>query len=98
MKQRILLGAISVWTACFDIPSIVNACSVCLTGANDPTADAFNWSVLFLMAMPYTVVGSIAGWLFYSYRRSVARQRNQERNEAAEPLVHLSLTPEESGR
>ena len=98
MKQRILLGAVSVWTACFDGPSIVNACSVCLTGANDPTADAFNWSVLFLMAMPYTVVGSIAGWLFFSYRRSAAKQKEQEEKETAEPVVHLALNPEESGR
>ena len=98
MKQRILLAAISVWIALFDIPSIVNACSVCLTGANDPTADAFNWSVIFLMAMPYTVVGSIAGWLFFSYRRSAAKQKKQEQNETAERLVHLALDPEESGR
>jgi nicotinamide riboside transporter PnuC len=98
MKQRILLAAISVWTALFDIPSIVNACSVCLTGANDPTADAFNWSVIFLMAMPYTVVGSIAGWLFFSYRRSAAKQKEQEEKETAEPVVHLALNPEESRR
>jgi nicotinamide riboside transporter PnuC len=98
MKQRILLAAISVWTALFDIRSIVNACSVCLTGANDPTADAFNWSVIFLMAMPYTVVGSIAGWLFFSYRRSAAKQKEQEEKETAEPVVHLALNPEESGR
>jgi hypothetical protein len=98
MKQRILLAAMSAGTACFDVPSIVNACSVCLTGASDPTADAFNWSVLFLMAMPYAVVGSIAGWLFYSYRRSAVKQKRQEQNETAERLLHLALNPEESGK
>src|SRR5919108_1662679 len=98
MKQRILLGAISVWTACFNVPSIVNACSVCLTGANDPTADAFNWSVFFLMAMPYAVVGTIAGWLFYAYRPSAAKQAKQPEIEADPPLVQLALNPEESGR
>src|SRR6266550_7813505 len=32
MKQRILLGVLSIWTACFHVPSIARACSVCLTG------------------------------------------------------------------
>jgi hypothetical protein len=54
-------------------PARLLACAVCLTGgANDPVQDAFNWSVLFLMAAPYTIVGSIGGWLFYRYRRSAA--------------------------
>ncbi len=98
MKQKIIVGLLSVGSACCSLPALAHACSVCLTGANDPTADAFNWSVLFLMATPYTVVGSIAGGLFYSYRRSVAKQRKQKEHEAAEPLVHLALNPEESGR
>ena len=98
MKQRILLGVLGIWMACFHVPSIAHACSVCLTGANDPTADAFNWSVLFLMATPYTVVGSIAGWLFYTHRRSAAKHEKKEKNETAEGLVHLTWNPKESGR
>jgi hypothetical protein len=51
-------------------PGPLLACAVCLTGgANDPVQDAFNWSVLFLMAAPYTIMGSIGGWLFYRHRR-----------------------------
>lgn len=29
----------------------------------------FNTSILFLLAVPYVVVGVIAGWLIYRYRR-----------------------------
>jgi len=47
------------------------------------------------MAMPYLVVGSIAGWLFYSYRRAAAKR---DQSEAAEPLVHLAWKQKESGR
>jgi len=68
--------------------SIASACSVCLTGAtNDPTANAFNWSVLFLMATPYTVVGAIAGWLVYTYRRAAAKRAEVEREHAVPSLV-----------
>jgi hypothetical protein len=76
-------------------PLAAHACAVCVTGAGDPTADAFNWSVLFLMAMPYLVVGSIGGGLFYSYRRAAAKR---EQAETAEPLVHLAGHEKESER
>ena len=95
MRQRIIFGLVSVWTAYFSMPTLAYACSVCWAGDTGPTADAFNWSVIFLMAAPYTVVGSIAGWLFYTHRRSAAKQ---EKNETAEGLVHLTWNPKESGR
>jgi hypothetical protein len=97
MKQKIVFALVSVLTACFNVPLLAHACSVCLTGADDPTADAFNWSVIFLMATPYTVVGSIAGWLFYTYRRS-AKQQKQGTGDTAQPRVHLTWNPEERGR
>jgi chromate transport protein ChrA len=74
-------------------PLTIHACSVCITGANDSTADAFNWSVLFLMATPYLVVGSIAGGLFFAYRRAVTKR---EQAETPEPLVQLAWNDKES--
>jgi hypothetical protein len=47
------------------------------------------------MAAPYTVMGSIAAWLFYTYRRSVA---TREKDDGVESLVQLTWNPEESGR
>ena len=95
MKVKILLGLISVSTGLLYVPAIANACAVCWAGDGGPVENAFNWSVLFLMAAPYTVVGSIAGGLFLAYRHSVAKQG---KNEAVQPLVQLALNPEESGR
>jgi hypothetical protein len=95
MKPKILLGLVSVSTALIYSPAIANACAVCWAGDGGPIEEAFNWSVLFLMATPYAVVGSIAGWLFCTYRRSAAKR---ERNESTQPRVHLAWNPEESGR
>lgn len=95
MKQQILLALFGAWTALVDTPIIANACSVCLTGAGDPTTNAFNASVLFLMAMPYVVVGSIGGGLIFMYRRALKRR---EQAEGAQPVVHLTWNQEESGR
>ena len=76
-------------------PLTVEACAVCVTGAGDATTDAFNWSVLFLMAAPYLVVGTIAGGLFLAYRRSAARR---EQTETTESLVHLAWNDKENVR
>jgi hypothetical protein len=79
------------------VPELTLACAVCLggDGTYDAVTDAFNWSVLFLMAMPYAVVGSIAGWLFYSYRSAI-RKRGLLKKKA--PVFRLALNQKESGR
>jgi Na+/H+ antiporter NhaB len=78
------------------VPAAACACAVCLTGAaGDPVADAFSWSVLFLMATPYAVVGSIVGWLAYTYRRASAKRENAAREK---PLIQLAWNHKESGR
>ncbi len=96
MKPKALLAFISAIVAPLAVPVLTRACAVCVTGAaDDPTADAYNWSVLFLMATPYLVVGSIVGSLVYMYRRAVAKQTQDE---AAEPTLHLAWNQKESGR
>lgn len=72
-----------------------HGCSVCITGEHDPTAGGFNASVLFLLATPYLVFGTIGGVLYLAYRRAVARR---EQEQAEESIVPLALSQEESGR
>jgi hypothetical protein len=88
MGRRFFLNAIFAWVAVLAGPPVAFACSVCVAGAsNDPTADAFKWSVLFLMATPYAVVGAIAGWLFYIHRRAAAKRAGSEREKPVRSLV-----------
>ena len=86
MKQKLFL-ALSALAAILCDFRIAQACAVCITGANDPTAEAFNASVLFLMATPYLVVGSIAGGLYFVYRRALVKSAQDEAAETAIPLV-----------
>jgi len=37
---------------------------------NERIVEAFNWTVVFLMAMPYVILACVAGWIFYHYTRS----------------------------
>ncbi len=77
--SRTLLVGVALLAAALLIPPQVLAqgCAMCGTAFthDDPVARAFNWSVLFLIAMPYTVFGLAAGWLFLAHRRRSGRRR-----------------------
>jgi hypothetical protein len=58
---------------------------------------AFNPSVLFMMAMPFFVVGAIAGGLIYAYRRA---QKNTDVMGAPRQPANTSMkdTPGRQGQ
>jgi hypothetical protein len=60
------LGALGIPAEAF-----AQGCAMCKTslGTDDPLAQAMNISVLFLMAMPYVVVGTVGGWIYLASRR-----------------------------
>ncbi len=78
MNQRSVLLTIGAAVAV-----AVQAWSACANGASadDSVTDAYNWAVLFLMAMPYAVAGSIAVWVFYAYRRA-GEKRGRRKNKS----------------
>ena len=57
--------------------ALAQSCAMCAAsfGPNDPTSRAISWSILFLMAAPYTIVLTAAGILFYMHRRAPGRRR-----------------------
>ena len=95
MKRRVFFGVVGSLLAPWMAPALARACAVCLTGANDATAEAFNWSILFLMIAPYLVFGSIGTCLYILYRRSMARRAADE---AAQSVTQLAFSQKESGR
>ena len=77
-RARILLVGIALIAALLAPHQVLaQGCAMCGTAFNhdDPVARAFNWSVLFLIAMPYTVFAIAAGWLFLAHRRRSSRRR-----------------------
>ena len=59
------------------VPTYLEACPACKT-LDEPIAKGFNWSVLFLMAMPFTVFCLIGGTIFlqwHGYRLSIIGSR-----------------------
>ena len=64
-------------------PQMANACAVCGLGPNDVGGHAFNSSVLFMMAVPYTTVALIGGAFYLTWRK--ARARREESSIAGPP-------------
>jgi hypothetical protein len=66
------------------------ACAVCWDGSPDDLfSRAMNSGILFLMAMPFAIAGSIGGWLFYKYRRSTEIRRRLPASDHAPPASQL---------
>ena len=59
------------------VPTYLEACPACKT-LDDPISKGFNWSILFLMAMPFTVFGLIGGTVYLQYRRANRKPPDQE--------------------
>lgn len=55
-------------------PSSALACPGCIEGSSAGVAAGFFWSVMFMMAVPFFVVGTVGGGLYFAYRRSVHRE------------------------
>jgi len=75
---RLLFALVGIAGAVALSPWAAHACSVCGGPAvgTDP-GTGFDSSFLFLLAMPYVVVGAIVGWLIYLHRRAARRQKQQ---------------------
>jgi hypothetical protein len=66
----VAMGA-GVPTAGALLPAIAHACAVCWGSSDDESLSrGVYWAMLFLMAMPFTIAGSVGGWLVYRYRHA----------------------------
>ncbi|MCG9126340.1 hypothetical protein JT359_01950 [Candidatus Poribacteria bacterium] len=68
MIQKCLLWIIILGFVILVIPISLEACPACKE-LDEPIAKGFNWSVLFMMAMPFTVFAAVGGTVFYHFKR-----------------------------
>ncbi|MGH7540122.1 MAG: hypothetical protein ACRELC_03890 [Gemmatimonadota bacterium] len=53
---------------------VVGACPGCIEGSSKAVASGFAWSIAFMMAVPYALLGAIGGGLYLAYRRAARRE------------------------
>ena len=81
MTRRYFPFLLGVLAIVLFIPTIVDACPSCKL-VDEPIVRGFNWSILFLMAMPFTVFGLIGGGVFYVYNRANQTDNHTPRSDA----------------
>lgn len=67
------------------------ACAVCGhgPGSPDPMGRGYYWGILFMMAMPFSIVGAVGGWLAYLHWRVRSRPRRRSLRERARDAVRI---------
>ena len=78
--RKFFFSTILLICVMFVVPTCLEACPGCKT-LDEPIAKGFNWSILFLMAMPFTVFGFIGGTVYLhwnGYRLSGIGSRLKE--------------------
>lgn len=71
--------------------ALAQGCAMCKTaldGPVDPLTEAFNVSSLFLMATPYTVVGTLGAWIYLAGRRRDRQLEQDAADQAASLAEH----------
>ena len=63
------------------MPTVADACPSCKL-VEDPIAQGFKWSILFLMAMPYIVFSLIGGGVFLSIKHVNQRYKHESHTNA----------------
>ena len=60
-------------TGLFSTRALAQGCAMCktaLSGSEDPLAVGIFWSVMLMMTMPFVLLASVGGWIFYTYRNA----------------------------
>ena len=65
MHKFLLWAAVLIFVM-FIVPMSLEACPACKT-LDDPIGKGFNFSILFMIAMPFTVFGVIGGTIFLHF-------------------------------
>lgn len=72
-----MLIGIGAVVAAMPAPGWAQGCAMCATymsALDQQRAEGFRVSMLFLMAMPFVVVGSAGGWIAWMYWRTRLRR------------------------
>jgi len=62
-------------------PLAVQACPGCGVANDSTVGQGFNMSIVFLMAMPFIVFGTVAGGLIYYHQRKKPQHSEPKRGE-----------------
>ena len=76
MKQVRLIGLVQLLVLL--LPAIASACPGCSEGLDGNLIRGYFWSIIFMMSMPFLILGGLSSYLYLEVRRARARQLTRE--------------------
>ncbi|MFI4874164.1 MAG: hypothetical protein ACIALR_02440 [Blastopirellula sp. JB062] len=52
--------------------AVAQACPTCKAGFGERYVNAYGWSIIFMMAMPFTLIGAFATYIYWTMRGKAA--------------------------
>jgi hypothetical protein len=84
LRRRLALGVLAGMAALL-LPELASACPSCKAAlaSQDPSqgdiVSGYFWSILFMMSMPFTILGSFSGYMYLAVRRARAEQAKNDK-------------------
>ena len=95
MSRKLKTWLVAVaFVAIVCLHNVALACPTCTNGlGNDPAhssmVQGYFWSIVFMMSMPFLVLGGISAYFYYEIRRARSRQATAAARSAAQPQLDV---------
>lgn len=94
-RAKVLVFCLVLGACLFLQPALATACPTCKDGLNENHVSAFAFSIVFMMAVPYVLLGGFFVYIaFVWWRRSTSPEAEQV---SADQLARLALEKAEQG-
>lgn len=67
-------GVVSAAWILLGAARLAAVCPGCIEGSSSQVGMGYFWSIMFMMAVPFFVVGTVGGGIYWAYRQSMRRE------------------------
>lgn len=89
--RRVRIWATFVLALAALAPQVALACPTCKDTLTEQYVAAYGWSIIFMMAMPFLILGSLGAYFYWE----VCKARRQQQESAGEPAHEFAEAPEQ---
>lgn len=76
---------ILICAAALLLPQVALACPGCKDNLTEQHVNAYGWSIVFMMSMPFLILGTLSAYFYYEVRKARKLQQTSQENVAVVP-------------
>jgi hypothetical protein len=74
------------------LPQLALACPGCKDNLTEQHVNAYGWSIVFMMSMPFLILGTLSAYFYYEVRKARKLQQTSQENVATWASATTSVT------